>query len=227
MDLHKPKPWHGGAEFIKEIGTIVIGVLIALGAEQAVEWLHNRDSVAETREALRAEAATNVGATRFALQEDRCYLKALDMYEAWARGAPKPEVPYISAPGPMDTVWETAKSGAVTHMPLKEKLGWARLYAGVSNIRALGMQQRTQGQQVRGYLGLDSLETPEARSLIREVRTYRGIMTGKLFNEQRFLVEAKALGVVSSPFGGYLTKDNVANLERLCRFVGEKPDLSS
>jgi hypothetical protein len=37
MDIHKPKPWHGWREFGKELGTIVLGVLIALGAEQAVE----------------------------------------------------------------------------------------------------------------------------------------------------------------------------------------------
>ena len=39
MDIHKPKPWRGWPEFLKEIGTIVIGVLIALGAEQGVEWV--------------------------------------------------------------------------------------------------------------------------------------------------------------------------------------------
>lgn len=226
MEIHKPKPWQDWPEFLKEIGTIVIGVLIALGAEQAVEGLHNRDAVAETREALRAEAEINVGLSRFAVQEDRCYLKALDMYDAWAKGAPKPEVPNLSVPNPVDTVWETAKSGAVAHMPLKQKLGWARLYARASNINALAMQQRTQGGVVRGYLGLDNLERPEARSLLREVRTYRGIMAGKLYNEQQFLVEAKALSIESGQFGSDL-KLNVANLERLCALVGEKLDLSS
>ena len=36
MDIHKPKPWHGVREFLKEIGTIVIGVLIALGEFKVV-----------------------------------------------------------------------------------------------------------------------------------------------------------------------------------------------
>ena len=40
MDIHKPKPVHGWRELLKEIGIIVIGVMIALGAEQAVEALH-------------------------------------------------------------------------------------------------------------------------------------------------------------------------------------------
>ena len=56
MDIHKPKPWRGWPELAKEIGTIVIGVLIALGAEQSVEWLHWRHEVEAERRSLLAEA---------------------------------------------------------------------------------------------------------------------------------------------------------------------------
>lgn len=37
MHFHLPKPLHGWREFIGEVGIIVIGVLIALGAQQVVE----------------------------------------------------------------------------------------------------------------------------------------------------------------------------------------------
>lgn len=37
MHLHLPKPMHGSREFVGEVGIIVIGVLIALGAEQGLE----------------------------------------------------------------------------------------------------------------------------------------------------------------------------------------------
>ena len=40
MEIHKPKAVHGWRELLKEIGIIVIGVVIALGAEQAVESIH-------------------------------------------------------------------------------------------------------------------------------------------------------------------------------------------
>src|SRR3954471_18215516 len=55
MDIHKPKPWGGWRELLKEIGTIVVGVLIALGAEQAVEWAHWQGEVRDGRERLREE----------------------------------------------------------------------------------------------------------------------------------------------------------------------------
>jgi len=55
MDIHKPKPWHGVREFLKEYVIIVVGVLTALGAEQAVEWLHWRHEVHVAQETLKPE----------------------------------------------------------------------------------------------------------------------------------------------------------------------------
>jgi hypothetical protein len=55
MDIHKPKPWHGLREFLKEYAIIVVGVLTALAAEQAVEWLHWRHKLADAEAAVRFE----------------------------------------------------------------------------------------------------------------------------------------------------------------------------
>ncbi|MCP3733971.1 hypothetical protein M9979_03660 [Sphingomonas sp. RP10(2022)] len=62
LDIHKPKPVHSWREFINEIGVIVIGVLIALGGEQAVESLHWRHVVGETKESLSATVEDAYGA---------------------------------------------------------------------------------------------------------------------------------------------------------------------
>jgi len=52
MDIHKPKPWHGVREFLKEYVIIVVGVLTALGAEAVVEWLHWRNAAADARASM-------------------------------------------------------------------------------------------------------------------------------------------------------------------------------
>jgi len=47
MHFHLPKPLHGWREFIGEVAIIVLGVLIALGAEsavQSIEWRHKVDA---------------------------------------------------------------------------------------------------------------------------------------------------------------------------------------
>jgi len=53
MDIHKPRPWHGVREFLKEYLIIVVGVLTALGAEALVETLHWRHQIEVAHEALR------------------------------------------------------------------------------------------------------------------------------------------------------------------------------
>jgi len=60
MDIHKPKPWHGIRDLLKEIGTIVIGVLIALAGEQIVEALTWRHKVTGAETALRHELAIDL-----------------------------------------------------------------------------------------------------------------------------------------------------------------------
>ena len=52
MHFHLPKPLHGWRALVGEIGIIVVGVLIALSAEQFVEFLHDRAQVRHGEEDL-------------------------------------------------------------------------------------------------------------------------------------------------------------------------------
>ena len=55
MHFHLPKPVHGWRAFIGEVGIIVVGVLIALAAEQLVERWQWQNKVADTTDQLDAE----------------------------------------------------------------------------------------------------------------------------------------------------------------------------
>lgn len=57
MHVHVPKPLHGWREFFGEVGIIVVGVLIAIGAEQAVEAWHWHEVVSSEREVLDQDVA--------------------------------------------------------------------------------------------------------------------------------------------------------------------------
>src|SRR6516165_851910 len=61
MEIHKPKPVHGWRELLSEIVVIVIGVSIALAAEQLVETFHWREQVQAAHKALAADMATVLG----------------------------------------------------------------------------------------------------------------------------------------------------------------------
>jgi hypothetical protein len=78
MDIHKPKPWRGVRELLKEVGTIVIGVLIALGAEQAVEWLHWQQRTEKTEAHLRAELANATVSAQAHIAQEPCEYAMLD-----------------------------------------------------------------------------------------------------------------------------------------------------
>jgi hypothetical protein len=65
MDIHKPKAAHSVREFLVEIGTIICGILIALGLEQGIEWQHWRHKVEQTEAALKLELAEDNGPQAF------------------------------------------------------------------------------------------------------------------------------------------------------------------
>jgi hypothetical protein len=52
MHIHLPKAFHGWREFAKEVGIIVLGVLIALGFEQVAQAWHWHEQARATRQAL-------------------------------------------------------------------------------------------------------------------------------------------------------------------------------
>ena len=61
LDVHPPhEPINSWKGFILHIATIVIGLLIAVGLEQTVEYFHHRHEVREAREALAAEHEENI-----------------------------------------------------------------------------------------------------------------------------------------------------------------------
>jgi len=217
MDIHKPKPWHGWAEFVKEIGTIVIGVLIALGGEQAVEWAHQQHELSEARDALHDEVVKDATAIRIMALENRCQLGEYDRAMAWAKGGPRPPLmTNVIFPAPGDGVWESLKSGPVSHMPLKEKLAYVEFYYQVANNRSFYGPMRDQSIGLASYLALDSLTPAEARSLVRDISRQQRILTVMLRNAPFELAAARKAGGEPLP----LTPADRATIEAECAVSG-------
>lgn len=72
MHVHLPKPIHGWRAFVGEVGIIVLGVLIALGAEQLVEQIHQGQEAAQADDIIRGELAYNLGRLQSRLQIRSC-----------------------------------------------------------------------------------------------------------------------------------------------------------
>jgi hypothetical protein len=61
LHFHLPKPLHSWREFAGEVGIIVLGVLIALGAEQLVEVVHQQREGVQGENTIRDEIELNLG----------------------------------------------------------------------------------------------------------------------------------------------------------------------
>ena len=82
MHFHLPKPLHGWRAFVGEVGIIVIGVLIALGAEQLVEAAHQREKAAQAEGSIRNELGFNLGRLKSRMDIHGCVSRRIEEIQA-------------------------------------------------------------------------------------------------------------------------------------------------
>ena len=133
---HHPHPVHTWKEFLREIGIIMIGVLLALGAEQVAEAFHWRHEVEVEREALRTEARENLSAAAYRMSLQPCIDARLaqiaEVFDRHTQGKPLGLLRPVSR-APLWTgstgSWDIAVSGqALGHMPRDEKLAFSEAF---------------------------------------------------------------------------------------------------
>lgn len=139
MEVHPPEhPIHTWRDFFIHIATIVVGLLIAIGLEQTVEWLHHRHELTETREALEREREGNIESYRHNVQKARTTMAILQndlrvlQYLKAHPGAPASELPGVlmwssTHSAFSSTAWHSAQqTNVVSYMKQDEveKLGF-------------------------------------------------------------------------------------------------------
>jgi len=158
MHFHMPKPLHGWREFVGEVGIIVFGVLIALGAEQTVETLHSRYEVREARKALDEELSRNFGAYRFRLSERPCARARMDELNRWAKsiaeGKPAKLKKEVAQPiffAIRTSVWQATRGDATTRMPLEPKLAYAAMYDSMHSYEEVAREEADAWTTISDY----------------------------------------------------------------------------
>jgi hypothetical protein len=129
MDVHAP---HGGIHTWKDfwihLGTITIGLLIAIGLEQSVEWVHRLHEQHVLLDELREEGVENLSGVRVDVERLRFWRSGMaarrkDVQQMIASGD-KLKLPYRVIPPrgaialPSESTWDSAKaSGKVALLP--------------------------------------------------------------------------------------------------------------
>lgn len=140
MDIHKPKPVHNLREFASEIVIIVIGVLIALGLEQAVEAWHWAHEVEQERASLIAEEQKAQQSFVLRAIQHHCIDRRLSelntILERHRLGVPLGIIAPLGRParaGVSVGAWQIALAGqGLAHMPLTEKLKFDEKFSSFS-----------------------------------------------------------------------------------------------
>ncbi|HET9161604.1 MAG TPA: hypothetical protein VFN88_13415, partial [Caulobacteraceae bacterium] len=161
MDIHKPKPWRGFREFLKEYFIIVVGVLTALGAEQVVQQIDWNTRVKDAEGDMQAELHENARAAFARLTTVNCATAQIEarrnaLISNREGGAPVPRFsPYRRSAQLWSTdAWESAHSLQLTgHLPTDRMQRYGRAFA----MAAIFRDQQRREQELKP--GVDMMST--------------------------------------------------------------------
>ena len=203
MHFHLPKPLHGWREFVGEVGIIVIGVLIALGAEQLVETAHRRHQVEAFRSVVHRELADNLGTYEYRIKENGCVKRRLDELDAWLvswrGGHPRMLVQPIGSPQSLSlntNAWASRDANLVSHMPMRERMMIGGLYDDFDNNEVHRLDERDTWLALAEFDDATDLKSGDLMRL-------RGLISRARFRDQRITFnarlsfrDARVLGIV-------------------------------
>ena len=180
------KPAHGWPAFFTEIVVVVIGVLLALAAQQLVDDWRWRGEIADYRAAVREELAHNLGSYARRLEQSACVGRRLDQLEKWQReladGRAGQLTSAISRPisySLRSGVWRSQTQDAAAHLPLQERLGYAYLYDAFENYEEQRGVGRETWWQIREYEGATKLEPAQLfrlHGLVSRARAHEDVI---------------------------------------------------
>lgn len=174
-------PWR---RVLGEVGIIVVGVLIALSAEEFVESLHWRRQVALTEEALTGELVISAAQALERVAVEQCLRNRITRLTgklATAEGRWTADPMPVRAPGQtivrsvpaayraptrlwISDSWETAMaSGVLSHMRRDRVAAFSAMYAMIAELRRLQEQEATLAPTL-SFLSFDTPLHPQSRA---------------------------------------------------------------
>ena len=222
MEIHKPKAAHSFRDFLIEIGTIVCGILIALGLEQAVEAVHRDAEIRETREALDGEVAHDLGAYQHFLAHRTCVNQRFDEINAWldspaakhARRFPAtlPDPNFIFG---SSSTWSISNN-SVSKMPLSLKSQYSTFYAVLAVDQKNFSTFFNDWGNLQRYLDSEHL-TDQTRDDIRfELKALRSLGDVQLYNYKEF-TQPVADRLHLTPNPEWISPDLKARAAEMCK----------
>ena len=229
MHVHLPKPPHGWRAFIGEVAIIVLGVLIALFAQQLVQSFNDRASAQEARDNIRAELAVNIGRMQSADERAACLAHRLNEIAAFIREARKGRslagVTWIGRPPVWDMEsarWQSATaSGRSSLFQPEEQAHIADVYSLMVDYQVEQRVEEEAWAKLRGLAGLETLSEARDASLSDALQQARYSQWLLNIDSKQAQDAAKRLGIRGTPVPHSLSSlcipTNVARTDALKR----------
>jgi hypothetical protein len=161
LDVHPPhEAAHTWKDFFIHIATIVVGLLIAVGLEQTVEFFHHRHQVHVARERIREEALLNqrilredeLGLARIEANLDRALVLVRGAKSRKATASENPDFSF-DLQGFYDAAYGNARdSGVLNLMPYDEAAMYEDAYTASSYSQRSGLDLWSQMHSARAAM---------------------------------------------------------------------------
>jgi hypothetical protein len=203
MHMRFLKPLNGWRAFLGEVGIIVLGVLIALAAQQVVEKIHDRNVAAETHAAIRDELNDGLAAITLRRMAEPCIDGRLDELRAilaqWEQSGTF-ETPSWVAQTPVIEValtrYDAALSaGRMALLSSEDQYRIGALAAGLRRFHEIQMGERQSWGRLRALqAGPDALSPNDRTSLRTALQDASTLDYEAKINSHQVLPKAEEYG---------------------------------
>jgi hypothetical protein len=201
---HKKEKIRNWSDFLKEVGTIVLGVVIALAADELVDGWNWKNEVSIVEDSLNDELAGSLFAAEERIKIADCQQRTLDALDNLADKS-HGTLLIRNKPVSRNRVWASAAwdaavaSGAIAHMPHDTRNNYSVLFSFVHLFQNLNLRQQELWASVNAYRRERTFsETSHDRFVetVAQLRSLTGTMNAAA---QQFVEHAKPLNIQMDP----------------------------
>jgi hypothetical protein len=200
VDAPDTKPIHNWSDFLKEVGTIVLGVVIALAAGEAADAWNWRQEVSIVEDSLNDELADSLFAAQERTKIADCQRQTLDALDELADKSHGTLVIH-NTPVSRNRVWESAAwdaavaSGAVAHMPHDTRNTYAQLFSFVHLFQQMNLRQQELWASIDAYRRPRKFTDTSRDRFVETVAQLRSLTGTMNLTAQQFVDRAKPLNI--------------------------------
>jgi len=204
VDVPEGKSMRSWRDFFKEVGIIVLGVLIALAAEQTVDAWNWKHEVGIVEDSLNDELSDGLFSAQERVKIADCQRRTLDALDDLADKSHGTLV-IRNAPVTRNRVWGSAAwdaavaSGTIAHMPHDTRNLYANLFSFVHLFRDLNIRQEQLWASIEAYRRPRPFTETSRDRFVETVAQLRALTGTMNLAAQQFVDQAKPLHIELTP----------------------------